>query len=94
MLNVLDEIAENSDCARPSCGRFRKLGLSCCACTAAAACLTSDELDNDFCNMTSDILRFFSMGFLFRKELFLDKLLAGSVAGSDTLYFLAVCSGP
>lgn len=31
---------------------------------------------------------------MFKKELFFDKLLVGSVAGSDTLYFLAVCSGP
>jgi hypothetical protein len=73
VLNVLEEIPEKSDCARPKDGRFRRLGRSCCACTAAAACFTSEELDSDFCSMTSDMLRFFKIGFLFRKELFLDK---------------------
>ncbi len=85
MLNVLEEIPEKSDWARPKDGRFRRVGRSCCAWTAAAACFTSDELDNDFCSMTSDMLRFFRIGFLLRKELFLDKWLVASVTGSDIL---------
>jgi hypothetical protein len=37
---------------------------SCCAWTAAAACLTRDDVDRDLCSMISDMLRFLRMGFL------------------------------
>jgi hypothetical protein len=89
-------VAAKSELARPMTGR---LGLSinepsaCCACTAAAACLTSDEADIDLCNMTSDILRFFNIGFLWRKELHFESRLAGSEV-CWWLFRLAGWSGP
>ena len=44
--------------------------------------------------MSSETLRFFNMGFLFRKELFFDRLLVDSEFCSDMRYELAVCNGP
>ena len=67
--------------------------LPCCAWTAAAACITNDEDERDFCSMTSEALRFFRIGFLVKKELFLDKLLHDSDAfGARKLEL--VCKGP
>ena len=51
---------------------------ACCACTAAAACRTSEDAESDFWSISSDMLRFLRMGFLLRKELFFDRLLCGS----------------
>ena len=55
----------------------------CCACTAAAACLRSDEDDNDLWSIISDILRFFNIGFLCKKEFDFDirLLLKGGLEG-------------
>ena len=76
-----------SDVARPINGlRFRPSKVTpavCCACTAAAACLTKDDADIDFCSMTSDILRFFKIGFLWRNEFDLDSRLEGSEAWEE-----------
>jgi hypothetical protein len=36
----------------------------CWACTAAAACFTSDEVERDLWSMISDTLLFFKIGFL------------------------------
>ena len=52
--------------------------VACWACTAAAAWLISDEVEMDFCSITSDMLRFFRMGFFTRNEFDLDKRLTGS----------------
>lgn len=61
---------------------------------AAVACLSKDDDDKDRCNMTSDILLFLRMGFLWtnepcfdKPELFLPVLLRDSLE-------LCVCSGP
>jgi hypothetical protein len=45
-----------------------------CACTAAVACFSRDAVESDLCNMTSDMLLFFRMGFLSKlmKELLFD----------------------
>lgn len=73
----------------------------CCACTAAAACLIKDDADIDFCSMTSDMLRFFRIGFFFAcecmKELDLDtpvEDVACSSGGADEKAFLPVRRGP
>ena len=46
--------------------------------TAAAASFTSDDDESDFCSMISDMLRFFSIGFLCKNELLVDSWLTGS----------------
>jgi hypothetical protein len=39
-----------------------------CACTEAAACFKSEDVESDFCSITSDTLRFFRIGFLLMNE--------------------------
>jgi hypothetical protein len=51
-----------SDMVRPMCGRLDLLS-DCCACTAAVACFNNEEDDNDLWSITSDMLRFFKIGF-------------------------------
>lgn len=70
------------------------LGSSCCACTAAAACLTSEEVEMDFWSMTSDMLLFFRIGFFWRKELVLESRLTGSEVCVETDRLEAGCRGP
>jgi hypothetical protein len=48
----------------------------------------------DRSNITSDMLRFFSMDFWVDEVLFLAESLVGSLAGFNTLYLLAFRSGP
>ena len=74
-----------SDAAeRPTNGRrFRPSKLTtvaCWACTAAAAWLINDEVEIDFWSISSDMLRFFRMGFLARNEFDFDSRLTGSDA--------------
>ena len=63
---------------RPS--KLMRVVVACWACTAAAAWLTNEEVDMDFCSITSDMLRFFKMGFLTMNELDFDNRLTGSDA--------------
>lgn len=69
--------------------------LPCWACTEAAACFIKEDVDSDFCNMTSDMLRFFRIGFLCRNELVFDKRLDGSeVWFENDDAFIGCCRGP
>ncbi len=52
--------------------------LLCWACTAAAGRFTNEDVDMNFCSMISDILLFFKIGFLAKKELLFERLLVGS----------------
>lgn len=80
------------------------LGIAfCCACTAAAACLIRDDDDSDFCSMTSDMLRFFKIGFFFdcdsMNELDLNKpadelVCASGTDDADEKAFLPGSRGP
>lgn len=60
-----------SVCERLIIGRcgMRHREPFCSASMAAVACLSRDEDDMDFCSMTSDMLRFFKIGFLIHGDL-------------------------
>jgi hypothetical protein len=73
-------------------GLSKTLPLVCCACTAAAACFRSEDVEIDFCSITSDMLRFFRMGFLCRNELVFDNRLTDSDVCVEDVRFAA--SGP
>ena len=62
--------------------------------TATAACLSSNDAESDLRSIISDILRFLRIGFLLRKELDFEILLAGGEG--DILNDLTdpVSSGP
>lgn len=66
----------------------------CCACTAVAACFTSDEVDSDLWSMISDMLLFFKMGFLLMKEFDLDSLALFELVDVWFKLDVPVCSGP
>lgn len=56
--------------------------------------MTSDDADIDFWSMTSDILRFFKIGFLATKELLFERF-DGGVDVSDVIgWDCAGCRGP
>jgi hypothetical protein len=59
----------------------------CWAWTAAAACLRREEAERERCSIISDMLRFFRMGFLWRKELDFEmrRLPMGEVEGMKGL---------
>lgn len=65
----------------------------CCACTAAAACFTSDEVESDLWSIISDILRFFRIGFL-TKEFDLDILRLWGPVWTGCKFAVPVWSGP
>ena len=46
--------------------------------------MTSDEVERDFCNITSDILRFFNIGFLLMNDPLFDRF-DGGVDVSDVI---------
>lgn len=72
------------------------LGTSnCCAAIAAAACFKREDDEIDLCNIISDMLRFFKIGFL-RKELDLDNRLLsiGDVEGRRNVLSDPDCRGP
>ena len=75
------DIEMKSDTLRsPRAGRSPEGFPSCCALKASVACFMSVEEDSERCSMTSDTLRFLSMGFFRPKELLRDIWLAGGVA--------------
>lgn len=76
--------------ARDSIGR--RAARFCWAWRAAVACLRSDAALRDCCNMTSDMLLFFKIGFLSMKDADFEMVLLGtSVVGEPVL---PLCSGP
>lgn len=46
--------------------------------TSAAACFTRQDDEMEFCSITSDMVRFFKIGFLAKNEFVLDSRLGGS----------------
>ena len=63
------------------------------ACTAAVACLRSDEVDRDRWSISSDTLYFLRIGFLLRKEL---DLVSSTLSADrrDRTLLLPVCNRP
>lgn len=76
-----DEIVKSEIFRFFKIGRSHRRTLVCCACRASVACFTRVDEDKDFCSITSDKLRFLSMGFLAPNELLRDRF---SVKGADS----------
>jgi hypothetical protein len=96
---MVDDDVGKSGVALPMIGRgFRNSSVTpvvCWAWTDSAACFTSDDDDNDFCNIASDMLRFFKIGFLtLTNEFVFDNRLAGSEFCCELNRFEAGCMGP